>query len=626
MRNFLRVVFWIVSIYFFILVGILFTQKQSTSQPATVYTYYYQAKQDYDKKLYDKSEQELLKALKLNPQFYKAMLELGCVYAAKGEFIAAREWFLKANELSKKDPYNNSAALFNIGLMDIYERDVSDRTWQFLREAWQTKQISGEEFWPKDQTSPLHYVPLDDRKGFERNIQNTYPQQITDRHELLKSYSLKRQYKKILEDCQGYFLRNPNSHYAERILQWRAFANLQLKKYDLSLKDLKELEALENLSRKDQVWVKSTLFDLYIYKEDYLSALSLLTKLTKKYPKDFPQDWNRTQQAYIYEHMGNTAMEEKTYREILSHPRQHNDLDPVTTKLIEIVAARGDYLQAYELMRGQLSWGMLIKSIIGVVVVLGLGVFLIFVFSRLFFIKKLSFIQGSLLKLKDFWLLSAITGFVGFFIPVIFLSLNYYSTNFLGKMHVDPMILATITSDVFCLSLFMIWFKYRYGWNKDQLGLIPKGAWFDIALPFVIAFIVVSTSAIWVVFLSKLAGVHDIPQHPMEHYIANVFQNTNILSKVLLTFLLVLVTPVVEEFTYRVFFFHYIKVYTNTFWAVAFQSIIFALAHQTPLMIPHYILISVISSVMYIRLGSIYPSIMMHAFINLFSVMVQFLR
>ena len=73
-------------------------------------------------------EQYLKKALMLDPNFYKASLELGCLYYENGDFMKAIPLYEKGEQNAGGDKDNYEIALYNLGKSYFVENR--------LEEAW----------------------------------------------------------------------------------------------------------------------------------------------------------------------------------------------------------------------------------------------------------------------------------------------------------------------------------------------------------------------------------------------------------------------------------------------------------------------------------------------------------
>jgi len=86
----------------------------------------------------NKAEFECKKAIKINPSFAKAYMNLGVVYYKRGEFKLAEEEFKKALKNIGKDIYNKAIIYYNLGTVYKNLKDL-DKSWECFKKSYQLK-------------------------------------------------------------------------------------------------------------------------------------------------------------------------------------------------------------------------------------------------------------------------------------------------------------------------------------------------------------------------------------------------------------------------------------------------------------------------------------------------------
>ena len=282
-------------------------QNHSSKSPASAYEWYRQGKEQDIKRDFSSAEKSLKKALAIDPNLYKAMLELGVVYTQQGDFIKARPFFEKALLLAKNDKANYEIAYFNLGLNYMYEND-SENAWKYLVMALDAGKSLNSSFWSKDPTDPEYFIVSGDKLKFYEMAKKYYSDYIRDRIKRIQRASI-FQPALALKDCENYILDNPGSKYLTDIIANKAWLLSKLKEYD---KANAVLNSLNTPDLRDDLkqWTAFVFYCNLFSAKHYELAFKQADYLHNQYPGLYSKSWLKYQKALIY-HSENNIISEK---------------------------------------------------------------------------------------------------------------------------------------------------------------------------------------------------------------------------------------------------------------------------------------------------------------------------
>lgn len=159
-------------------------------------------------------------------------------------------------------------------------------------------------------------------------------------------------------------------------------------------------------------------------------------------------------------------------------------------------------------------------------------------------------------------------------------------------------------------ALYLVVIRLR-GLSWQDLGLIqpPPGA---IVRGLLLAVIAVPAIGLVNLFVQGLLG-NEIENSQIEVLASVAVSPVNLLAMVLLAGALV---PLVEELAFRGLLQGWLRERVGANGAIALSSLIFALMHGIPTLIPALLLVGVLLAWLYESSGSLWPSIAMHAAFN----------
>lgn len=180
--------------------------------------HYFKGRICFLKGQYERAEIEGLKVLSINPEFYGAYIDLGNVYAAKGDFIKARKCYFHALKLWHSRKLNLKIIYYNLGNAYLQEMDA-ETSWFYYRNAYETKTGYESSWWPYDISDPKYYVKSNDKERFKKAMAlQKMPDSISKRINDLKQKLSNGLGKEVYQESQKYLEENPGTVYQPHFL------------------------------------------------------------------------------------------------------------------------------------------------------------------------------------------------------------------------------------------------------------------------------------------------------------------------------------------------------------------------------------------------------------------------
>ncbi|MBN3040405.1 MAG: tetratricopeptide repeat protein [Candidatus Omnitrophica bacterium] len=265
-----------------------FFTRLSQKDKASPFKYHQQARSLIDKGRFEQSEEAAKKALSLDPDFYRAYMDLGQVYIAYGEYIRAEQAYKKALELLKQahsghHKYNIEVAYYNLGYIYELEKQI-DKSWENYRKAYEIRVDSKSEFWDEKKYKILKYVKENDKDKFSEYILNTtaLPDGFFRRKEAIQKNLYKRD-DLVIKDCKEYLEHNPATFYAYNI--YGIMATAFISKGDTD-KALEALEKVKECNPPDSYipWIKYSYAHIYYRNDDMEKAVFYAEDVLNNHP------------------------------------------------------------------------------------------------------------------------------------------------------------------------------------------------------------------------------------------------------------------------------------------------------------------------------------------------------
>ncbi|MCM8796396.1 MAG: CPBP family glutamic-type intramembrane protease [Candidatus Omnitrophica bacterium] len=606
----------------------LFRTQPEFPRPTTVYEWYRYAKYLDAKKRFTEEEKSLKEALRLDPNFYKASMQLGALYMDQGDFIKAMPLFEKALLLirEKNDNSNYEIALYNLGKICIYE-NKPDRAWRYLKQAYAMKKELGAAHWPDDPTDAVYYVMKSNNVKFIEQVNKSYPDYFRKRLNEIRRLGYFMPGRAIAE-CDRYLADNPGSRFTSDILTYKAWVYERTGQYE---KAETILNSLKNKSlRKDQKeWVGYSRYRVYYKLKEYDKAMSALGDLEKSCPDLYSPVWFKYQRSLIYKGKKDYNAEKNLLQEIAK-------IDPkklcyvkgggrcsegayvyrTRQRLFEIYSAQGDYNNAFLQLIGFYKPRELAFFILGTVLSIGFNILLFLIFSRIFFYKKIAEVLQTNFRLRHLWLFWVLILLLTPFMQMALFSINYFGHNFLGRFKADPFIIGLIFSEIITVVLCAKLLIDKYKFDYQRLGFIWLGAKYSLIVPLVAVTGLLLFGTAYNYFLERILYFSP-PHHPLHDFIEQFRTQGNFMQKCLMLTSMSIVGPISEEILFRIFLFLFLSQFVGRRSAVFISALVFACDHDTFAAAPYYLVVGIVLSIIYLRTKSIMPAIITHSLLNL---------
>jgi len=175
---------------------------------------------------------------------------------------------------------------------------------------------------------------------------------------------------------------------------------------------------------------------------------------------------------------------------------------------------------------------------------------------------------------------------------------------------------------IYALLVLIVWLfaVKKYKGSLKDLGVLPFNLWRGIKIGFFWLIVIKIFTLIYAATASAL-GLEPPPE--LAENIPRLFGTgyTGLIFAVVIT---VFIAPVAEELVFRGFLYPAFRKRLGMKWAVFLSAVVFALFHPSVWLILPIVLIGVILAILFERLGSLGPPIILHSFNNLLSLVLLY--
>jgi len=607
----------------------IFFTRLKFKKSANAYELYRYGKFLAIKNKFKEAEDTLKKALSIEPDLYKALIELGVVYTKQGDFIKAIPFFEKALPLAKKDRLNYEIALYDLGKLYLYEGNV-EKAWSYLNEAFRLKNCLGKDYWPDDTKDATYYIKHPNKSKFTECLEKTYPQEMHYRINRIRRIALFRP-RAALQDCDNYLQDNPGSRFTKEILMDKAWILSGLKEYT------KATEIITSLIKSgpydwQKEWLTYFLYYNYFFSKQFDLAQGALQELCKNYSDYYSDFWCKYQSALIFKNKKDYNSEKEVLRDIIKSDSEkfyylgQRDfsslyyLEEAHRRLFEIYSVQGDYINAFLELMNIYTPFIFILIVISLVLQVGFLIGIFFVYSRVFFYQNIEALKKSKFRLRDLWLFWILILLLAPFFQILLFGFNYLTGNMLGKIGFDPLLIGNIITELLVVFLCVRSLKMKYQLDNQVIGFISKGPKYNLLLPVAVVLGFILFGNIYKYLLDKVFFLREF-QHPLYDLIEQFKFQGRLTQKILLLITAVIFVPVKEEILYRVFLFLFLRQFSGMRSAIVISALVFSFGHEVPLLIPYYFVLGLVLNIIYLKTKSILPSIISHSLYNLSSLL-----
>ena len=261
------------------------------------------AKSLIDEARFSEAEAAAQEALAQVPDFYRAFIDLGCIYIARGEYIRAENAYMTALRYVRDDTFDLEIIYFDLGAVNEKERRPA-AAWTYYRKGYESVIHTGKIDWNDQHSKILKYVHDNDRAGFISYLKSRTgtPREVNGRERKLKALLYVKN-QTVIDEAEQYLADNPGSIYAYLFHALLATAYLDSGSLDKAEKELKILEAM-GLTGAYRPWLKDSFAHLYYRRGDQRRAARILREVIRDYPdyesrdaaKEFYEELNWTGQ------------------------------------------------------------------------------------------------------------------------------------------------------------------------------------------------------------------------------------------------------------------------------------------------------------------------------------------
>ena len=567
-------------------------------------------------------------AVELDNTFGKAYLMLAALELEMGDYHPAVGHLERALELVEgRDLKNEYITYFNLGITYENLKDP-DRAWKNFRKSYAMEKYREKNMWPDNPKKNAYYVMTNDREEYERRIldkDRSPPRGIHWRVDRFDEYKEKKQYRKIVDDCQDYIDTNPGSPYLYKFIEYKAYGFSYLKRYDEALALLAQLDE-SKLSDDNRGWVKEMYGYIYREKKEYDLALDYYDAVYREHYKSIDQEETLYAIARVYREKGDSDAEIGILKQIL---REHPDTwhaYHARSRLADIYLYKGKYKKSFRYFFDGKAIKYVLGALLGGLAGAGMCLLVFFIIYRVFFAKKRDEIRASPYRLWHLFVVMAVGLVLHPLLWTGMMAYNKYVFDIFSRLQVNPNLLAMVTGGLVSIIIAYMLLK-RYGLPKELWRFSingPDEVKLNIGLPILLTLGLFAFSILYEILL-KYCGVVDPPPTYVEEIVRNVFVHENAMQIFLLLIVLNVVGPVSEEIIFRAFAIEFTRKYTNIVVAVILSGLAFTVGHSPVEALPFYFVFAMTMSLTYIKTKRIFPCIATHCLFNTGVTLIYFM-
>ena len=585
---------------------------------------------DLSKKLdredkFEEAKKAAAKAVELDEKFGKAYLMLAALELEMGDYRPAFGHLNRALALVEgRDPKNEHITYYNLGVVHENLKDI-DRAWENFRKSYSMAKYRAKDLWPDNPRKNVYYVMRNDRAAYAERILNKkdfLPRGIHWRVNRFKEYKDKKEYQRIVDECQRYMDENPDTPYLYKFIEYKAYGLSYLEEHDEALRLLGMLAQTE-LSDEDQGWVKGMYGYIYRERKEYRLALKYYDEIFREHYDSVDQEKTLYDKSLVYRDMGDAESESAVLQAILDEKSETWYARTARFRLADIYLYQGKYKKSFHYYFEKHIGTYMLSIVAGTFLWAGLCLLLFFILYRVFFGRKREEIRNSRYRLRHLFFLMII----GFGLqPLLWagtMAYNAYVFDIFSRLKVNPNLFSMLATSVVLIFASCRLLKI-YGIPKETWQFSLKDVKLNIGLPVALTLSLFAFSVLYECIL-RLLGVVDSPPTYVEELVRNVFVQDSPVQTFLLLMIINIAGPVSEEIVFRVFTIEFVKKYTNIVVAVLISCIIFTIGHMPLEALPFYFVFALTMALTYIKTKRIFPCIMTHCLFNSGVLVVYFM-
>lgn len=593
----------------------LFKANSQANYTQTAQSYHSLAKSFIAQRRYEEAEDAAFNALAIDSSLTKAYIDLGCIYTDTANFIKAERFFQQALKYIGDDRINREVVYYNLGV--VYEREKqTGKSWKYYRKAYRLKSFL-QQAWKNNARFATYYVIKNDKTGFKNYVDaaDSPPKEVLWVNAKLKFDLLLHRYQKVAIACRQYLYDNAHSRYSYLFLECFAAASLGMGDYATADSILTKLNSL-SLSDKDEKWLNQMRIYSLFKQQRFDEALKYLNNVSiggDRESLEYTLYWK----AIIHKARNDLIGEKTALRQLIGNFPESKLTRWAHIQLSAIYSKLGNYLGSYEeIIKSKILGAVAILEFISIVIMAAIFTGILALFFRIFFRKKV--IENKInpgFKKSDLFIFFIFFLITPWFVYLVFLYLNYHFNSFFNFLHLNPVLAANVTSQCFLMLVCLFFLKRKYKLDNASLGFISRGYKYNFLLPLAVTVISILILLAFVKLI-YLLGIKPPPPSQLKYLVHNIVKKQSILDLIYLFIAGSIIIPLTEEIIFRVYLLNFFKKHSNTLCAVIFNTLCFALSHETLLFAPYFILMGIILSVIYLRTKSIIPCVVTHALYN----------
>lgn len=590
----------------------------SRPKPKTAQDFYYLAKFLDEKGELEKAVAANTRSIELDPKFGKARMNMACLLIVRGEYAAGIDQYLKARQYLGDDPINHQILTYDLAGA-YYREGRYEEAWNEFVEAYKLnpdRAAPGRPWIADDPRSLEYHVVKNDKAGFmklaEKDLENyrrgRLLSEVNDRYNQLKT-SL-RPTAARMKEFRSIDIKNGASRYQYAYRGLYAHALYLQGRHEDAMKVLKKMER-DFLPEWMYEWHLMTKVRVLTKMGRPGKAIGIL-QLALRSGDDRVQSYDLLFKiAEIFRYEGMFAQEQEVLRQMLVRwPKDEGVLEQLSSSYL----FSGKYGEALVLSAKLLTWKMLLQTLFGVLLILGLLFGLFSGFSRIFFAKKRQENdKAPVYRSWDAFLYGLASALVPLFTGLI--ALQWVVAFPALAANVSPVVLGALVGEIMCAGLlyFLMRKKYKFGLEEFGLRELPLKRILGWAVVLVLAHLFIFIA--WDVIL-KWMGDPDTDHSTWSYVYEGLKQAGHPAALLSFWIVLSLWTAVFEEMVFRVYIYQYAERYSSAGWAVFISAILFAAGHEPFTMFPAFFMFGVMQSLVFIKTRSIYPCIAAHGLWN----------